>query len=160
MRTLLFICVLAVNAHAQCIGNVCQRVAEVVTPPYPMLSSVLPQPQGYILVSSTGEQACPQACPQVTTAACPQIQTPVAQTHCEQSGSAYARAYASASYRARYRIHGHVQGEIHPQGGSSGVGFSTASSNPTTCLGTPGRTRAVCAVVQGADGWYSTCVSR
>jgi hypothetical protein len=72
---------------------------------------------------------------------------------------AYTRAYNSASYRAANGIKGHVRGELLTnRASSSGVGFATNNPNPRTCLGIPGRTSATCAVVKGADGWYSTCV--
>jgi hypothetical protein len=80
------------------------------------------------------------------------------------SSDAYSRAYASATARAARGIKGHITSLEMPrvmQPGrryQSGVGFSTSNPNPRTCLGTPGQTSAVCAVVRGADGWYATCV--
>lgn len=80
------------------------------------------------------------------------------------SSDAYSRAYASAAARAARGIKGHLTSLEMPrvmQPGrryESGVGFSTSNPNPRTCLGVPGQTSAVCAVVRGADGWYATCV--
>lgn len=71
----------------------------------------------------------------------------------------YQIALASAQYRAARGIRGHVA-SLELVGGirESGVGFASHDSNPATCLGRPGRTTAVCAVVRGIGGWYSTCV--
>ena len=80
------------------------------------------------------------------------------------SSDSYARALASATARAARGIKGHITSLEMPrvmQPGrryQSGVGFSTSNPNPRTCLGVPGKTSAVCAVVRGADGWYATCV--
>lgn len=77
----------------------------------------------------------------------------------ERAGDKYQAALASAQYRAANRIKGHVS-RLELVGGirASGVGYASHDSNPRTCLGRPGQTSAVCAVVRGADGWYSTCV--
>ena len=77
----------------------------------------------------------------------------------ERASDKYQAALASAQYRAANRIKGHVS-RLELTGGirSSGVGYASHDSNPRTCLGRPGQTSAVCAVVRGADGWYSTCV--
>lgn len=80
------------------------------------------------------------------------------------SSDPYARALASATERAEKRIRGHLDSLEFPAVMESnriyrsGVGFSETDPNPPTCLGVPGKTNAVCAVVRGADGWYSTCV--
>ena len=71
----------------------------------------------------------------------------------------YQRALRSATYRAQTGTKGHVAGElVSGRANSAGVGYSSFNSNPRTCLGVPGQTSATCAVVRGADGWYSTCV--
>lgn len=71
----------------------------------------------------------------------------------------YQRALASAQYRAAHLLHGHA---THLELGNgvtqSGVGWASHDSNPMTCLGRRGFTRATCAVVAGPDGWYATCV--
>lgn len=65
-------------------------------------------------------------------------------------GSAYQVALASAQYRAANGIRHHSAIE---RGYTSGVGFSTYSSTPMTCLGAGGSNYAV---VRGSDGWYAT----
>ena len=71
----------------------------------------------------------------------------------------YQRALASAQYRAANRIHGHATHlELGGSATQSGVGWASHDSNPMTCLGRRGFTSAVCAVVRGSDGWYSTCI--
>lgn len=64
--------------------------------------------------------------------------------------SAYQQALASAQYRAANRIHGHSPLDTHR---TSGVGWASSNSTPTTCLGRGGDSYAV---VQGSDGWYAT----
>lgn len=62
----------------------------------------------------------------------------------------YQEALASAQYRAANRIHGHSPLDMHR---TSGVGWASSNSTPTTCLGAGGPGYAV---VQGSDGWYAT----
>lgn len=64
--------------------------------------------------------------------------------------SSFQQALASAQYRAANRIHGHSYLDTHR---TSGVGWATSDSTPTTCLGRGG---ANYAVARGADGWYAT----
>jgi len=64
--------------------------------------------------------------------------------------NAYQQALASAQYRAANRIKGHSYLDTHR---TSGVGYASHDSNPTTCLGRGGSNYAV---VQGTDGWYAT----
>ena len=66
------------------------------------------------------------------------------------ASNAYQEALASAQYRAANRIHGHSSLDTHR---TSGVGWASSDSNPTTCLGRGGDNYAV---VRGSDGWYAT----
>lgn len=105
------------------------------------------------------EQGLPCSCsPQKTAVACAACSLVESHQHVQQfatpirtaMSSAYQQALASAQYRADNRIHGHSYLDTHR---TSGVGWATSDSNPTTCLGRGG---ANYAVVRGADGWYAT----
>lgn len=65
----------------------------------------------------------------------------------------YQVALASASYRASHGIKGHAR-HIE-RGRTTGVGWSSYSSQPNTCLGRGGKNYVV---VRGRDGWYATKV--
>ena len=64
----------------------------------------------------------------------------------------YRQALASAQYRAANGIRGHTHLDTHR---TSGVGWASHNSMPSTCLGV-GVIGQDYAVVQGADGFYST----
>ena len=66
--------------------------------------------------------------------------------------STYGQALASAQYRAANGIKGHTHLDTHR---TSGVGWASHNSMPSTCLGV-GVIGHDYAVVQGADGFYST----
>jgi hypothetical protein len=69
------------------------------------------------------------------------------------TSDAYQQALASAQYRAANRIKGHCSLDSHT---TSGVGWSSNSTMPNTCLGIGGHGYAV---VQGVDGFYATKIS-
>jgi len=71
----------------------------------------------------------------------------------ERVSNAYQTALASAQYRAANRIHGHCHIDSQT---TSGVGWASHDSMPTTCLGKGGEGYAV---VRGVDGWYATKIA-
>lgn len=71
----------------------------------------------------------------------------------ERMSDAYQTALASAQYRAANRIHGHSYIDSQT---TSGVGWASHDSMPTTCLGRGGENYAV---VRGSDGWYATKIA-
>lgn len=69
-------------------------------------------------------------------------------------GNSYqAQAQAEAQRMASRMYKGHVQGTV-PGVRFSGVGWSSSSSNASTCTPGGGMTLVADAVARGADGWY------